>query len=118
LTVNATARLLVEVATRQAVSRERSEQMLDLMKRNPFKTPDPEACEPDQNIDFSGIALKPGMRLWSKAGWTNTARHDAAYIELPNGGRLVLVMFTSGHANERKIIPALLGRVIEAWPAR
>jgi len=117
LTVNATARLLAQIATRQCLSRERSEQMLELLKRNPFNTPDPGSCEPDQGIDFSGVALKAGTRLWSKAGWTNTARHDAAYIELPNKGRLVLVTFTTGHASDRKIIPAIVQRVIQSWPA-
>ena len=42
-------------------------------------------CEPDQSRDFTSIALKPGTKLWSKAGWTSTVRHDAAYMELPDG---------------------------------
>ncbi|HTO85663.1 MAG TPA: hypothetical protein VMQ73_25815, partial [Methylomirabilota bacterium] len=48
--------------------------------------------------------LPVGSRLWSKAGWTKwtgdpTAsyrRHDAAYVELPGGGALTLVVFTEG----------------------
>ena len=116
LTVNATARLLAEIVAHRAVSRERSDEMMALLKRDPFKPGAPDACEPDQAIDFTGVALKPGARLWSKAGWTNTARHDAAYIELPNGARFVLVTFTTGHANERNIIPAIARRVMAAWP--
>jgi hypothetical protein len=39
----------------------------------------------DQGHGFTGIALQgiSGAKLWSKAGWTSTTRHDAAYIELP-----------------------------------
>src|ERR1043166_4555782 len=116
LTVNATARLLAEIARGKAVSAERSRQMMELLKRDPFKKPPADRCEPDQALDFTGIALKPGARLWSKAGWTSTARHDAAYVELPNGAHFVLVTFTTGHANDRNIIPAIARRIMEAWP--
>ena len=69
----------------------------------------------DQGQGFTGMALKgiPGAKLWSKAGWTSTTRHDAAYIELPNGGRFVLVTFTTDHANEREIIPTVARVIIE-----
>ncbi|HEX8335225.1 MAG TPA: serine hydrolase, partial [Pyrinomonadaceae bacterium] len=63
---------------------------------------------------FTGIALEPGARLWSKAGWTSTTRHDAAYLELPDGRRLVIVAFTSDFAKERDIIPAVAREVIKA----
>ena len=61
----------------------------------------------DQGHGFTGIALKDieGARLWSKAGWTSTTRHDVAYIELPDGPKFVLATFTTDHANEREIIP-------------
>ncbi len=52
------------------------------------------------------------MRLWSKAGWTSTTRHDAAYIEMPDGAKFVLVTFTVDHANERQIIPTVARTVI------
>jgi len=113
--VNATARLLAEIVRGQAVSAERSRQMMELLKRDPFKKPPADSCDPDQALDFTGVALKPGARLWSKAGWTSTARHDAAYVELPGGAHFVLVTFTTGHANDRNIIPAIARRVMEAW---
>ena len=75
---------------------------------DPFgKSDDPD----DQAHGFSGRALPPSAKLWSKAGWTSQVRHDAAYIELADGAKFVLVIFTADHANEREIIPAL-GRVI------
>ncbi len=116
LTVNATARLLAQIARGKEVSVERSKQMLELLKRDPSKARPADDCEPDQALDFTAPALPRGVRLWSKAGWTSATRHDAAYIELPNGARFVLVTFTTGHANDRNIIPALARRVIEGWP--
>jgi hypothetical protein len=117
LTTSATARLLSEIATAKAVSPKRSAEMMELLKRDPFvKTSDPD----DQAHGFSGTAIPAGAKLWSKAGWTSETRHDAAYIELPNGNRLVLVIFTVGHANEREIIPTLARAVLEnfgAYPA-
>jgi hypothetical protein len=104
LTTNATARLLAEIALGKSVSAARSGQMMELMKRD-FKaeTKDPE----DQAHGFTAIALQnlPEARLWSKAGWTSTSRHDAAYVETPDGQKFVLVIFTTNFAKEREIIP-------------
>ena len=111
LTTDATARLLAEIVTGRAVSPERSRRMLDLMKRDfAGKSEDPD----DQAHGFTGIALEPGTRLWSKAGWTSTARHDAAYLELPDGRRFVLVTFTTDFAKERDIIPTIAREVLKA----
>ena len=109
LTTDATARLLAEIATGRAVTPARSAKMLELLKRDfAGKSEDPD----DQAHGFTGIALEPGARLWSKAGWTSTARHDAAYVELPNGRRLVIVTFTTDVAKERDIIPTIAREVI------
>ncbi|HEX7956444.1 MAG TPA: serine hydrolase [Pyrinomonadaceae bacterium] len=111
LTTDATARLLAEIATGRAVSAERSRQMLDLLKRDfAGKSEDPD----DQAHGYTSLALEAGARLWSKAGWTSTARHDAAYLELPDGRRLVLVTFTTDVAKERDIIPTIAREVIKA----
>lgn len=111
LTTNATARLLAEIATRRIVTPARSERMMALLKRD-FSGQSNDVD--DQAHGFTGIALKDyaGARLWSKAGWTSSVRHDAAYIELPNGRRFVLVTFTEGHSNERDIIPTVAGIVL------
>jgi hypothetical protein len=116
LTTDATARLLTEIVTGRAVTARRSAEMLELMKRDPFKKIE-EGSEPEQGNAFTGLALrdKPGTKLWSKAGWTSQTRHDAAYVELPNGARFVLVTFTTDHANERGIIEAVTKKVIEAF---
>jgi len=112
LTTNTTARLLAEIVSGQAVSPARSAKMMELLKRDyAAVSADPD----DQANGFTGIALKgtDGARLWSKAGWTSTTRHDAAYIELPDGSKFVLVVFTTDHANEREIIPTVARVVID-----
>ena len=109
LTTDATARMLTEIVLGKAVSQKRSAEMLELMKRDPFsETTDPD----DQSHGFTGPAVPKGAKLWSKAGWTSQTRHDAAYIELPNGARFVLVVFTVNHATERDIIPILAKSII------
>ncbi len=114
LTTNATARLLTEIALGKSVSIERSRKMLDLMKREPFA---PTKDEEDQAHGFTGISLKElnlqDAKLFSKAGWTSSTRHDAAYIETSGGLKLVIVIFTQNHANERQIIPGIATKIIE-----
>ena len=111
LTTDATARLLFEIVTGQAVTPARSAAMLELMKRDfAGKSDDPD----DQAHGFTGIALEPGTRYWSKAGWTSTTRHDAAYLELPGGRRLIIVTFTTDTAKERMIIPTVAQALIKA----
>jgi len=112
LTTDATARLLAEIVTSKAVTRDRCAQMLELLKRDYAGTSkDPD----DQAHGFTSIALQgvAGARLWSKAGWTSTTRHDAAYVELPDGAKFVLVTFTTDHATERDIIPTVARVVID-----
>ena len=72
LSTNDTARLLTEIAAGRCITPARSAQMLELLARDPF-TPKPD--DPDnQATAFSGPALTPGMKLWSKAGWAVRAR--------------------------------------------
>ena len=114
LTTNATARLLAEIVLGRSVNADRSRQMMELMKRDPFK----ESKDPDnQATGFLGKALidkkMTGTSLWSKAGWTSRSRHDAAYFETPDGLKFVLVVFTENHANEREPIPTIAGKIID-----
>jgi beta-lactamase class A len=109
LTTDATARLLAEIAAGRAVTPERSRQMMELLHRRPF---DKKAER--QSLDYTAPALPEGSKLWSKAGWTSETRHDAAYVELPNGAKFVLVVFTVNHSNEKDIIPAVARVIIEA----
>jgi len=112
LTTDATARLLMEIVTGKAVPGARTNQMMDLLKRDySGKSSDGD----DQAHGFTSLAFdgRPGLKLWSKAGWTSTTRHDAAYIETPEGGKFVLATFTTDHANDREIIPTVARIVLE-----
>ena len=114
LTTNATARLLTEIVSSRAATPERTAIMMNLLKRDFSGTT---ADNDDQAHGFTGIALiKRNMtdaKLWSKAGWTSKTRHDAAYIETPDGLKFVLVVFTENAANERDIIPMIAGNILD-----
>jgi hypothetical protein len=102
----------MEIVTGKAAPPARTTLMMDLLKRDyTVKTEDND----NQARGFTGIALKgvEGARLWSKAGWTSTTRHDAAYVEMPDGSKFVLVTFTTEHANDREIIPTVARLVID-----
>jgi beta-lactamase class A len=112
LTTDATARLLMEIVTGKIANPARTAAMMELLKREyTGQSNDTD----DQGRGFTGLALqgREGLRLWSKAGWTSTTRHDVAYVEMPDGGKFVLATFTSNHANEREIIPTVARVVID-----
>jgi hypothetical protein len=109
LTTDATARIVFDIATGRAVSAERSRQMRELMQRDPWA----KLAAEDQITGFTANGLPEGAKLWSKAGWTSQTRHDAAYVELADGRKFVLVTFTTDHAQEREIIPAVTRVVVE-----
>ena len=112
LTTDATARLMMEIVTGKAANAARTAQMMELLKREYTGHSDD---SDDQGHGFTGIALqgREGVRLWSKAGWTSTTRHDVAYIELPDGVKFVLATFTTDHSNDREIIPTVARVVLE-----
>ena len=97
---------MAEIARRRCVSEERSGAMLSLLQRDPANAKDSQAR-------FTFRDLPAGSRLFSKAGWTSTARHDAAYAELPDGRKFVLVIYTTGHATNREIIPFIARQILE-----
>ena len=112
LTTDATARLMMEIVTGKIANPVRTAAMMELLKRDyTGQSKDGD----DQGRGFTGKALqgRAGFRLWSKAGWTSTTRHDVAYIEMPDGGKFVLATFTSNHSNEREIIPTVAHVVID-----
>ena len=112
LTTDATARLMMEIVTGKAATPARTALIMDLLKRDyTGKVSDND----DQGHGFTGIALqgREGVRLWSKAGWTSTTRHDVAYVELPDGTKFVLATFTTDHANDREIIPTIARVVLD-----
>jgi len=108
LTANATTSLMLWIVRRRAVSPQASEAMMTLLQR-PLNPP---REDENQVKEFIGEALPGGSRLWSKAGWTSEVRHDAAYVELPAGRKLVLVIFTRGQADDKTILPLIAKNIL------
>lgn len=110
LTADATARLLVEIATGRCVSPVRCAQMLEILRRD-FTNPNSGDA---QAREFAGPGLPSTARLWSKAGFMSTARHDAAIIELADGRKLVLVIFTT-RPDCKELIPEIARRIVAGF---
>ena len=110
LTTNTTARLLVQIATGQCVSENHCQQMLQLLSRD-FTNPN---STDHQGREFIGAGLPPDAKLWSKAGYMSTARHDAAIVELADGRKFVLVIFTT-RPDTKEIILEITRHVLAAW---
>lgn len=118
LTTDATARLLHSIVGGVAVSAARSQAMMALMKRS-LNPADLSAEDENQVTGFLGGGLPQDAQLWSKAGWTSKARHDVAYIELPNRQPYLLVVFTEGkaHSQNKGILPFVSQQVVAAIDA-
>jgi len=100
---NSVASLLLWIVRRHAVSRPASEAMVALLER-PLSPPRPTE---NQVKDFFGESLPPGSKLWSKEGDTSEVRHDAAYVELPNDRKFILVILTRGAADDKTLLPVI-----------
>ncbi len=116
LTANATARLLHSIVGGVAVSSGRSQSMMSLLKRSIKPDELPKDVEEDEVTGFLGGGLPPNSQIWSKAGWTSSVRHDAAYIELPDQRPYLLVVFTEGkeQAKSREILPFVSRKIAAA----
>ena len=116
LTTDATARLLHSIIGGVAVSSGRSQSMMNLLKRSLQLEELSQNSDENQVTGFLGGGLPQNSQIWSKAGWTSTVRHDAAYIELPDQRPYLLVVFTEGkeQATSREILPFVSGKIAEA----
>jgi len=116
VTTDATARLLHSIVGGVTVSSERSQSMMNLLKRSIKPEELTQDGDENQVTGFLGGGLPENSQIWSKAGWTSTVRHDAAYIELPDQRPYLLVVFTEGkeQAKSREILPFVSRRIAEA----
>jgi hypothetical protein len=105
LTSNSTASLLLWIVRLRAPG---AHEMMKLLER-PLAPP---REEENQVKEFIGETLPAGAHLWSKAGWANEVRHDAAYVELPDGRKFIMVIFTRGIADDVTIVPAVAKNVL------
>jgi beta-lactamase class A len=101
-----------QIALHKVVTPARCDQMLELLHR--------EMGDKDnvQAHSFVGAGLPKDAKLWSKAGWTSETRHDCGYVELADGRKFVLTVFTVGHANEKEIIPFVARAVVQSFDAK
>ena len=104
LTSNATASLITWIARHRAPE---SDLKLNFLSR-PLN---PTRADENQVKEFIGESLPAGAKEWSKAGWTSEVRHDVAYVELPDGRRFVLAIYTRGLAADTTLIPAIARNV-------
>lgn len=117
LTIEATARLVHSIVGGVAVSSQRSQAMMSLMKRS--LDPVELAADPENQVTgFLGGGLPLEAQIWSKAGLTSTVRHDAAYIELPQKSPYLLIVFTEGKttSKQEELLPFLSQQIAEAIP--
>ncbi|NJO41651.1 MAG: serine hydrolase [Cyanobacteria bacterium CRU_2_1] len=115
LTTDAVARLLHSIVGGVAVSSERSQSMMSVLKRS--LDPAELAADPENQITgFLGAGLPQNAQVWSKAGWTSQVRHDAAYIELFNCRPYLLVVFTEGkpYSDSETILPFISRQIADA----
>jgi beta-lactamase class A len=107
---DAVAAMLLSIVRHEAVTPAATEEMLKLMSREL-----PAAGESSTNYNiagFTGQSLPPGSRLWSKPGDTSEVRHDATYVELPNGRKYLFVVFSRGDAANLHLLPAISTRLL------
>jgi beta-lactamase class A len=106
---NSFASLLLWIVRRHAISAPASDAMMSLLER-PLSPPRPTE---NQVKEFLGESLPPGAKLWSKEGDTSEVRHDAVYVELPSGKKLVVVIITRGAADDKTLLPGIGKRLLE-----
>jgi len=104
LTSDATARMIALCVEGRIASPAPTEWMRKLLKRE-IPAENPQANS--QARLFTGKTLPKGAQLWSKAGWTDTVRHDAALVQFPNGARFALGIFTKAHSGEANLVSDL-----------
>jgi beta-lactamase class A len=111
LSTDAVARLLLALCEGEAAGPRQSRAMLRLLARFPAKV---DRKNPwNQVTGFLGQGLPPDARVWSKAGWSSTTRHDSAIVELADGTRFILVVMTYGTAlaGNRRLLPFIARQV-------
>ena len=115
LTTQAVGRLWFEIITGRAATPAGTRAMLDLLRRDPRSSSD----DPDdQAAAFAGKSLPPGSQYYSKAGWTNSTRHDTAFIRLPNGAEYILSVFTVDNSKQTDIIPFVSKTIADEFMKR
>ena len=102
-----TARLVWAIKNRKVVSQAGCDEILKYMSRVPGDKNDIQARR-------IGAGIPPSSKLWSKAGWTSSSNHDAAYVQPPFGTPFVLTVFTDTSWEKGEIITWIANEVTNA----
>jgi len=102
LSVNVCLRLMADMMLDSHLPTKWGE-WLRALHRRPIGPENPDM----QSREFIGGVLPEGWRVWSKAGYMSSHRHDLACVESDRGDRWVLAIFTEGHSENRSVIPSL-----------
>ncbi len=100
LTANATTSLMLWIARHRAPE---SDLMLNFLSR-PLGTL---RADENQVTEFIGASAPYDAKYYSKAGWTSEVRHDTAFLDLADGRKFVVTIFTRGQAQDTTLIPAI-----------
>lgn len=105
VTTDGTARLLHSIVGGVAVSPPASQTMMNLLKQTG-----------EQGAGFFGAGLPAGAQIWSQISDTDSTRHEAAYIELPDQKPYLLVVFTEGknQSQNKELFPFISQQIITA----
>ena len=116
LTPNACVQLMGQIALNKAVpyDGEPDEKLTEWMKGSLKRSLPVDGKANEQAEKFSGAVLPKGTTLWSKAGWTDTVRHDLAWVKLPDGREYIWAIFTKNHSDEEGIIPFVANELVTA----
>lgn len=120
MTTQHAARLLYEIYNGQAISRDYSEKMINLLRidsqtRN-LKKDDQNPNEFNPVRGFFSESLPSNIDFGGKAGWTSNTRQEAAYIATPDGkAAYILVVFAEdrAYAYDWKIFPQISSLVFD-----
>lgn len=110
LTAYASARMMAEIALGGVASESSTVWMNAKLAR---------AIPADGDADFQsrafiGKTLPKGSKLWSKAGYVDSERHDVAWVRFPDGVEWVLAIFTKKHGGDADLIPEIAAKVWKA----
>lgn len=82
-----------------------ADEMLTLLSRKP-------GSKDGQVEGFLGELLPKEAKLWSKAGWTSTTRHDVACVEI-DGQKKVFAIFTRYKVEDSKLLQWLAAEMLK-----
>lgn len=110
LSPNVCARLMAEIALDKIVNPDQCAEMKKLLARTI-----PADGEADyQSRAFVGKVLPRGFKLHSKAGYTDSVRHDVAHVTASDGREFVLAIFTKGQSSTLELIPSIGEHLLRA----